>query len=208
MGKSPKSQRKAPKQSRSKAVVEAIYEATIRILPRIGSQSITTKKIADLAGVSVGSLYQYFPNKESVLGSLMDLVLKSEMEKFNAKINEINGSSMQETTDAVIDFALDMFLSEKEKVREIFKKAPELGRVPSIFNMRRAVVARLAEEMKKHHPGEAAEEYTRVSFIAVNSVMGVILTMLYDGSQSHSKDELAKELKSLLNSYFQTRTKK
>src|SRR4051794_12631179 len=60
-----KSQRKTPKQARSKELVDAIFEATARILPKVGSYGVTTKKIAEIAGVSIGSLYQYFPNKEA-----------------------------------------------------------------------------------------------------------------------------------------------
>ena len=200
------SQRKSPKQSRSKAIVDAIFEATVRILPQIGSHGITTKKIADLAGISVGSLYQYFPNKESVLGGLMDLVMSAEMKKFEAKVSEIDGKSMEDATAAMVDFALELFLKEKEKVREIFIKAPELGRIPALLKLRQSVVEILAEEMKKHYAGQAHEEYIRVSFVAVNSIMGVIHTMLYDEGQKYSLEELSIELKTMLNSYFQKRT--
>jgi AcrR family transcriptional regulator len=177
-------------------------------LPKIGSRSVTTRKIADLAGISIGSLYQYFPNKESVLSALMDMVMKAEMEKFEAKVQEIDGQSMEDATAAMVDFAVDLFLKEKEKVREIFMQAPELGRIPSLLKLRQSAVERLAEEMEKHYHGEAHEEYIRVSFVAVNSVMGVIHTMLFDESQKYTLEELAAEMKIMLNSYFQQRTRK
>lgn len=199
------SQRKSPKQSRSKELVEAIYEATVRILPKLGSQNITTKKIADLAGVNIGSLYQYFPNKESVLAGLMDLALRASSNEFKKKVDEIDGKTMEEATATMVDLALDLLLKEKEKNREIFRQAPELGRVPSLLKLRQSIVERLAEEMKKHHPGLDSSQYIRVSFIAVNSVMGVILTMLYDESQVYTVEELSAELKTLLNSYFISR---
>src|SRR5437868_3234798 len=170
MSKSLESQRKSPRQSRSKALVEAIYEATVRILPKVGSGNITTKKIAEMAGVSVGSLYQYFPNKESVLGAVMDMALKSHVEEAQKKIAELNGKSAEEAIAMMIDFALNAFLTEREKVREIFKKAPELGRIPVLLKFRQQFVESLAEEFKRHAPGHSQEEYVRASFIAVNSV--------------------------------------
>lgn len=206
MSKVSKSQRKIPKQSRSKAIVEAIFEATVRILPKIGNQALTTKKIADLAGISVGSLYQYFPNKESVLTSVMEMIMNAEMKKFEAKVKEIDGRTMKDATDAMIDFALDLLLTEKIKVREIFMKAPELGKMPILLNLRQKVVERLAKEMEKHFPNRDSKEYIRVSFIAVNSTMGVIHTMLYDEAQNYSREELAVELKAMLNSYFKARS--
>lgn len=58
---------KLPKQARSKQMVADILEAAVRVLSREGARRFTTTRVAELAGVSVGSLYQYFPNKESLL---------------------------------------------------------------------------------------------------------------------------------------------
>src|SRR5215467_902602 len=63
----PHSPRKLPKQARSTRLVEAILEAAVRVLERDGAAGFTTIRVAERAGVSVGSLYQYFPNKESIL---------------------------------------------------------------------------------------------------------------------------------------------
>ncbi len=62
--------RKQPKQERSTQLVAAILEAAIRILQAEGAQRFTMARVAEKAGVSVGSLYQYFPNKESILFQL------------------------------------------------------------------------------------------------------------------------------------------
>jgi AcrR family transcriptional regulator len=63
---------KRPKQERSQATVEAILTATTRILTEQGYAQFTTNRVAELAGVSVGSLYQYFPNKEALIVALME----------------------------------------------------------------------------------------------------------------------------------------
>jgi AcrR family transcriptional regulator len=64
------SPRKAPRQSRSQATVTAILDATARILVERGFAQASTNAIAERAGVSVGSLYQYFPNKEALVAAL------------------------------------------------------------------------------------------------------------------------------------------
>lgn len=59
--------RKAPQQSRSNELVTAILEAAIQVLAKEGAQRFTTTRVAERAGVSVGSVYQYFPNKAAIL---------------------------------------------------------------------------------------------------------------------------------------------
>ncbi len=63
--------RKIPKQVRSLATVASIVEAAARILEKHGHEGFSTNRVADLAGVSVGSLYQYFPRKDALLGALI-----------------------------------------------------------------------------------------------------------------------------------------
>lgn len=61
------SSRKQPQQARSNELVAAILDAAIQVLAKEGSQRFTTARVAERAGVSVGSLYQYFPNKAAIL---------------------------------------------------------------------------------------------------------------------------------------------
>jgi AcrR family transcriptional regulator len=63
--------RKLPKEGRSEATVEAILEAAAQVFERHGYAAGTTNRIAARAGVSIGSLYQYFPNKDAVLVALV-----------------------------------------------------------------------------------------------------------------------------------------
>jgi AcrR family transcriptional regulator len=70
--KRPTTPRKLPQQDRSRITVEAILEATARILTEEGYEKANTNRIAERAGISIGSLYQYFPNKESLMAALME----------------------------------------------------------------------------------------------------------------------------------------
>ncbi len=64
--------RKLPRQSRSAGTVEAIVEAAARLLDRDGASRFTTNTVAEVAGVSIGSLYQYFPNKDAITRALIE----------------------------------------------------------------------------------------------------------------------------------------
>src|SRR5438445_12755756 len=63
--------RKTPVQARASVTVEAICEATIQVLLSHGAERLTTTRVADRAGVSVGTMYQYYPNKQSLLYAVM-----------------------------------------------------------------------------------------------------------------------------------------
>lgn len=62
--------RKQPVQDRSRATVEAVLAATLQVLRKQGAAALTTTRVAEVAGVSVGSLYQYFPNKRALVAAL------------------------------------------------------------------------------------------------------------------------------------------
>ena len=64
--------RKSPSQKRSQLTVAALREATARILVKEGYEAASTNKIAAAAGVSIGSLYQYFPSKEALVAAVID----------------------------------------------------------------------------------------------------------------------------------------
>jgi AcrR family transcriptional regulator len=77
MKKLPPEPRRRPSQSRSKVLVDAIIQACRQVLAQEGVERLTTNRIAEVAGVTIGSLYQYFPNKEAILADLFTLEIAS-----------------------------------------------------------------------------------------------------------------------------------
>lgn len=80
--------RKLPKQGRSKVLVDAIVEACENILARGDAEQLTTNYIAEVAGVNIGSLYQYFPNKEAVLATVFTRKMAAERAEFADQSNK------------------------------------------------------------------------------------------------------------------------
>ncbi|RFO94970.1 TetR/AcrR family transcriptional regulator [Rhodoferax lacus] len=72
--------RKHPHQQRSRALVEAVAEACLRILDEEGDAALTVARIAEVSGAGVGSIYQYFPNKDAIVAMLYERVLDQETE--------------------------------------------------------------------------------------------------------------------------------
>jgi len=71
--------RKLPTQSRSRSLVTALVEACIHILEREGAEALTVNRLAEVSGVAVGSIYQYFPNKEAVVSVVFNHILHEEV---------------------------------------------------------------------------------------------------------------------------------
>ena len=95
--------RREPKQQRSRQTVDAVLEAVRLVVKRHGTQAITTNRIAEAAGVSVGSLYQYFPDKRAIFTELHD-----------RHVDEVRRLITQTTTDCASapleDFARELVL--------------------------------------------------------------------------------------------------
>ena len=89
--------RKEPNQDRAIDTMDSILKATAHILEKEGFEKTSTNKIAAKAGVSIGSLYQYFPTKDSILALLMDRYMKSEIEMIDRVLKEKNSRTLNET---------------------------------------------------------------------------------------------------------------
>src|ERR1700684_494206 len=89
------SARKRPRQERSERLVADVLEAAVRVLTREGAQRFTTARVADEAGVSVASLYQYLPNKEAILFRLQS----DEWEQTSALLESILAQTDQPVPD-------------------------------------------------------------------------------------------------------------
>jgi len=84
------SSRKQPKQARSTELVAAILDAAIQVLAKEGAQRFTTARVAEKAGVSVGSLYQYFPNKAAILFRLQADEWQQTTEQLRAILQDVS----------------------------------------------------------------------------------------------------------------------
>ncbi|TVP99482.1 MAG: TetR/AcrR family transcriptional regulator [Roseinatronobacter sp.] len=98
--------RKTPRQSRSRATCEAILQAAARILERDGAEALNTNQIADLAGVSIGSLYQYYPTKEAILAELIRQMRHEMHDDMVTAVTQSSGQGLEREVDALISATL------------------------------------------------------------------------------------------------------
>ncbi|HEY5921170.1 MAG TPA: TetR/AcrR family transcriptional regulator [Kofleriaceae bacterium] len=102
MQRRPPTARKEPHQERARVTMDAIIVAATRVLEREGLDHLTTTRIAEVAGVSVGSLYQYFPNREAIIGAIIDRQLDAMLAAFRELVAGLAELSLEPTITGVL----------------------------------------------------------------------------------------------------------
>jgi AcrR family transcriptional regulator len=107
-------------QARSTASVDAILKATVQVLLRVGKEKLTTKLVAARAGVSVGTLYQYFPNKSALLRT----ALKLHVEEILAEVEQVclaqRGRPVEQMAEALAVAFLAVKMRDPKKSRALY----------------------------------------------------------------------------------------
>ena len=99
--------RKSPRQARSADTVETILAAATRVLERESLAGFNTNRVAEVAGVSVGSLYQYFPNKSALIAALIDRQQSALAQSIEACVAAYEGRSLREALFALADLGVE-----------------------------------------------------------------------------------------------------
>ena len=112
--------RKTPVQARSSASVAAILEATLQVLLEVGKERLTTTRVAARAGVSVGTLYQYFPNKSALLRAVLTNHLDTVTRAVEQACGEQRGGTAEIMAKALVTAFLDAKLSRVEASKALY----------------------------------------------------------------------------------------
>jgi AcrR family transcriptional regulator len=107
MPKSRLSPRKSPSQSRSQATVQAILQAATRVLTQHSLAGFNTNRVAEVAGVSVGSLYQYFPNKDALVTALIIETQQNLLARVERLVEELRNKNLDAKLRAMCEFTID-----------------------------------------------------------------------------------------------------
>ena len=119
--------RKKPVQKRSQVTVDAIVEAAARIFVREGYPSATTNRIAELAGVSVGSLYEYFPNKASLLAALIARQVEAMTTLLRDRLAAVQGRPLKEIVATIARAVIEAHYQNIELNRLLIAGTPRVA---------------------------------------------------------------------------------
>ena len=194
--------RKKPQQQRAKIIVENILEATQLCIVEYGLQQVTTPKIAEKSGVSVGSIYQYFENKDEIVQEL----LSRKSEQLGLALKQIamsqEGLNLEEIVPLSIQFGFDMMKADGGFFMEILK---------SWHGYNNSEAAQILEKhfyevglyvFSRFFKDWSFEILKNKSFVIINSTLFTMMRYVSNNSFLISEQQLMKELGQMILAYL------
>jgi AcrR family transcriptional regulator len=198
--------RKLPRQARAKATVDAIVEATTQVLLEEGYDNFTTARAAARAGVSVGSLYQYFPNKAALAAAVVDRCCETFLVAFESALARRHRATLADGIRAIIDVTLISHRLTPALHRIVLDLAPRIGVAERTENVSRAA-AKAIEDMLERHADEISPD---IDIAAAATLIETVLEALAHRAvlarPAHLQDgTLAREATRLITRYLTLR---
>ena len=142
--------RKNATQARSKATVDAILEATARILVKEGYDHASTNKVAEAAGVSIGSLYQYFPSKEELVAALIE----RHMDEMTCVVAEaavrLRDAPLEVAAREIVRMMIAAHAVDPKLHRVLVEQVPRVGRLEKIEDVQTRAYAIARAYLEAH----------------------------------------------------------
>ena len=203
MTDNPTPKRRRPSQVRSRQLTDALVEATRDCIETIGLYEMTTNHIAKRAGTSIGSLYQYFSNKEELVNAVFQEFFGKASEvvvdKVSKLIEEDLETSFRETMAATLDYFEDQAVLMIELSRDWYN--PRTADAIRTFERQGADLLRLY--FMKHHNEYHIEDLQTVAYVLFNSVVFTIARYIGEKQKTVDRDAFIDQLTRLVTSYVQ-----
>ena len=185
--------RKTASQKRSRLTVDAILEATARILVREGFDKASTNRIAEVAGVSVGSLYQYFPSKEALVAALIDRHNRQVMQAIQGELAEALKLSIEDAVRRLVSIAVEAHRIDPKLHRALTEQIPRVGRLEHAEFFNRQYYALFENYLKSRRGELSVTDLGLAAFVCVTTIEALTHTAVL-----HRKMVSAEEVEALI----------
>lgn len=193
------SPRKLPTQERARRTYSAILEAGARILERQGYEALTTNHVADLAGVGIASLYEYFPNKHALVAEIVRHVLEELLADLGRSTQLITASPTQAAQEAWLGSMYAAVAKRRGVVRVIVQEVPFLWEIPAVDNARRMLLA-LARSTRELGASVGTPRLPDAMIYLLATMTGAaVLEAVLRPPTEHSPEELIETLAEIIN---------
>jgi AcrR family transcriptional regulator len=192
--------RKRPKQERSQATVEAILTATARILTESGYDQFNTNRVAELAGVSIGSLYQYFPNKEALIVALAEHHANEMVELAQHHLEGLEDCSIAEVLHRIIKAAFAAHAVNPRLHSVLNEQVPRSEAMCQVADSKMEVMLRAFLEKRRDRVKPKNLDLT--VFIVGRTIESLTHRAVLDRPELLNNGELEQEITTLLSSYL------
>jgi AcrR family transcriptional regulator len=196
------SKKKKPTQARSKVMVDSILEAASRILEGKETVSFTTNKIAEVAGVSIGSLYQYFKSKDSIIEDLLFNKFTSTFQNFFDKLEETGDLDEESFIRVMVEAQFEQWNDKSGLHKSLLKNAPKFATLNHLDRNDDRMIEFLKERIKHYNLSHFTNRNIDLALkLAINTVrMGVYFVVT--NPERYTAQEGIDEITDLLTSYL------
>ena len=162
--------RKTASQERSRLTVDALLEATARILMKEGYDRASTNRIADVAGVSIGSLYQYFPSKEALVAAVIDRHMQEMMQVVRDALVKVATRPIGEAARELVRVMIDAHRVNPKLHRVLVEQVPRVGRLDNIKAIDREAYVLVRGYLEAHRRELGIPDTDMAAFVCVTTV--------------------------------------
>ncbi len=166
--------RKRPRQARSKATVDTILDATTRVLVKQGFDGLSTNAVAAVAGVSIGSLYQYFPNKEALVLALIDRHVEQMNAAILAELTRVKNLPVAEAARCVIELTIRAHAIDPDLHRVLTEQVPRIGKLARLREVDEICQRMVAGLLAARRDEIAIRDPDLAAFILVSTIESVV----------------------------------
>jgi AcrR family transcriptional regulator len=183
--------RKNASQGRSRATVDALIEATAHILVREGFDKASTNRIAEKAGVSIGSLYQYFPSKEALVAAVMERHNQQLMQVVREALPEIMALPIEPAVRKLVAVAIKGHRIDPKLHRVLAEQIPRTGRLASTETFNRENYTLFRTYLEGHSDELRVADLELAAFVCVTSIEALTHRAVLDHSETFSDEAFA-----------------
>jgi AcrR family transcriptional regulator len=193
--------RKSPRQRRSKATVDAILAATARVLVAEGYERASTNRVARVAGVSIGSLYQYFPNKEALVLAVIARHCEEMVGLLAQAVVSLADAPIPVAVRTYISTMLAMHRVDPALHRVLVQQVMHLG-LEQLQAMQAATRGIVRGWLERHREDVLPEDLDMAAYVLVTMVEGLTHAALLEDPAPVDLDRLADEIATVVLRYL------
>lgn len=199
--------RRRPVQERSRATVEDILAAAAQVFDAVGYAAGTTNRIAERAGVSIGTLYQYFPNKDALAVALLERHVEQGQRMFGELIQHarVQRQGLRQTLRMFVEAMLDLHADRPRLYHLLLEEVPRPRRVEAKRVQAEAAAAHAVAELLGRYADVPRRDLERAAYMAVHTVEDLTHRFITHPAPGLSRSTFAGELVAMIEAYL-TRT--
>ena len=162
--------RKIAIQERSRATVDNLIEATARILVRDGFDKASTNRIAEVAGVSIGSLYQYFPGKEALVAAVIERHQQQIMQTVRSELAQVATQPLDEAMRKFVAIAVKAHRLDPQLHRVLAEQIPRVGKLEKLETFSRENFGLFRAYLEGARDQLGVDDLELASFVCVTTI--------------------------------------